>query len=340
MRFLALTIYVLCSQLYMVQICYGFGFLAPVGVALSSIVLGTICHFRECCSEYAIHADFDALEDSLNKHIYGQHLVKDIVINALKSHWDSTHHPQKALTLSFHGWPGSGKNYVTRFIVENLYKLGSKSSFVHHFIGRIHFPLEDHVAKYQNDLQEWIKGNVTKCPRQLFIFDEVDKMPPKVLNILKPIIDYRDNVDGIDFRDSVFIFLSNTGAELINEHFLDFWNNKGMKREELKLSDFEKLITKGAFNEEGGFHHSDTIKSNLIDHYVPFLPMERRHIKMCIIDEFKQRNVTSPKEEHISEAMEFIEWGPSKERVFSTTGCKRISQKVGTIVAKYNLRRL
>jgi ATP-dependent Clp protease ATP-binding subunit ClpA len=76
-------------------------------------------------------------------------------------------------------------------------------------------------------------------------------MPPKVLNILKPIIDYRDNVDGIDFRDSVFIFLSNTGAELINEHFLDFWNNKGMKREELKLSDFEKLITKGAFNEEG-----------------------------------------------------------------------------------------
>jgi hypothetical protein len=41
-----------------------------------------------------------------------------------------------------------------------------------------------------------------------------------------------------------------------------------------------------------------------------------------------------------SEAMEFIEWGPSKERVFSTTGCKRISQKVGTIVAKYNLRRL
>lgn len=90
-----------------------------------------------------------ALEDSLNKHIYGQHLVKDIVINALKSHWDSTHHPQKALTLSFHGWPGSGKNYVTRFIVENLYKLGSKSSFVHHFIGRIHFPLEDHVAKYQ-----------------------------------------------------------------------------------------------------------------------------------------------------------------------------------------------
>jgi hypothetical protein len=68
--------------------------------------------------------------------------------------------------------------------------------------------------------------------------------------------------------------------------------------------------------------------------------MERRHIKMCIIDEFKQRNVTSPKEEHISEAMEFIEWGPSKERVFSTTGCKRISQKVGTIVAKYNLRRL
>ncbi|RZC39350.1 Torsin and/or AAA 5 domain containing protein [Asbolus verrucosus] len=327
----------LILQLSLSPVCLGFGFLAPVAVGVSSVVLGTICHFKECCSERGIPANFSGLEDALEKRLYGQHLVQDIVVNALRSHWDGAHKPQKALTLSFHGWPGSGKNYVTRFIVENMYAAGIKSNFVNQFIGRIHFPLQENVAQYQEDLYKWIKGNVTKCSKQLFIFDEVDKMPSQVLNVIKPMIDYREDVDGTDYRESVFIFLSNTGANLINEHFLDLWKKQGRKREDLKLKDFEMLISKGAFNEEGGFHHSDTIKSNLIDHYVPFLPMERRHIKLCIIDEFKERKVMNPQEEHINEAMEFIEWGPSAEKVFSTTGCKRISQKVGTIVSKYKL---
>lgn len=133
----------------------------------------------------------------------------------------------------------------------------------------------------------------------MFIFDEVDKMPPGVLNAIKPMIDYRDDVDGMDYRDSVFIFLSNTGAQLINEHYMNLWKTQGRKREDVTLHDFEKIITTGAFNEEGGFHQSDTIKSNLIDHYIPFLPMEKRHVKLCILDEFKQRNILDPHASHV-----------------------------------------
>lgn len=48
----------------------------------------------------------------------------------------------------------------------------------------------------------------------------------------------------------------------------------------------------------GGFHHSDTIKSNLIDHYIPFLPLERSHIRKCIMEEFNIRNVV-PEEKHV-----------------------------------------
>lgn len=76
-------------------------------------------------------------------------------------------------------------------------------------------------------------------------------MPSNVLNIIKPMIDYRDDVDGVDYRECIFIFLSNTGADLINEQFLEMWKNGGVKREDLKLKDFEGLITKGSFNEKG-----------------------------------------------------------------------------------------
>lgn len=69
-------------------------------------------------------------------------------MNAITAHWREKQ-PQKALTLSFHGWPGSGKNYVTKFITEAIYKEGAKSHYVHHFMGRIHFPLEDKVEEYK-----------------------------------------------------------------------------------------------------------------------------------------------------------------------------------------------
>ncbi|KAJ8920549.1 hypothetical protein NQ315_005418 [Exocentrus adspersus] len=293
------------------------------------------CWVAECCNDETIPGDINKLRRTLRERVYGQHFVSDIV-DALAAHWNlnSNYKPSKALTLSFHGWPGSGKNYVTKFIAESLYKYGTKSKYVHHFIGRVHFPLEKQADSYKENLYLWLKGNTTKCGKQLFIFDEVDKMPATVLNVIKPMIDYRDNVDGVDYTNAIFIFLSNTGAGLINQHYEEFWNY-GKKREELQLSDFETLITRGAFNEEGGFHHSDTIKSNLIDHYIPFLPMEQKHVIECIKDEFRQRNVFDPKSAHIKEVLQFIEWGPDSSKLFSKTGCKRISSKVGVMVAKY-----
>lgn len=91
---------------------------------------------------------FLGLRLSLKQRVYGQHLV-DIAVDAIAAHWSPYVRSHKALVLSFHGWPGSGKNYVTKFIAESLFKKGTKSKFVHHFIGRMHFPEEDRTRQYQ-----------------------------------------------------------------------------------------------------------------------------------------------------------------------------------------------
>lgn len=102
-------------------------------------------------------------------------------------------------------------------------------------------------------MYNWIKGNVTKCAKQLFIFDEVNKMPPNLLNVIKPMIDYNNDVERIDYRETIFIFLSNTGESLITEKMLQLWKD-GYRRKEVELKHFESLIIKGAFNEEGNLH--------------------------------------------------------------------------------------
>lgn len=72
------------------------------------------------------------------------------------------------------------------------------------------------------------------------------------MNAIKPVIDYRNVVDGADYTQSIFIFLSNTGASLINQQYQDYWK-AGKRRDDLQLKDFENLVMEGAFNEKGNF---------------------------------------------------------------------------------------
>nr|CAD7464167.1 unnamed protein product [Timema tahoe] len=293
-------------------------------------------------------------------HVFGQHLVIDIVVKALRGHFYRGH-PSKALAMSFHGWPGGGKNYVSQFITNSLYAKGSRSRFVHFFAGKLHFPLQEQADIYrklkgrfssvfacpdqtepicrlfQLHLQDWIRGNVSQCYWSTFIFDEVDKMPRGVLDAVKPFIDHHDHIDGVEYRHAIFIFLSNTGGNTITKRHLELWQS-GKRREDFELRDFEDLIRKGAFNEAGGFHKSEAIESNLIDHYVPFLPLEEKHVRLCVIEEFKKRGVMNPQEELVDEIMKDVTFGPNKQRIFSNSGCKRLSHKVLTLIERLKYR--
>lgn len=63
------------------------------------------------------------------------------------------------------------------------------------------------ILFYQTQLQQWIKGNVSECATSMFIFDEMDKMHPGLIDGIKPYLDYYDKLDGVSYRKAIFIFL-------------------------------------------------------------------------------------------------------------------------------------
>ncbi len=96
----------------------------------------------------------------------------------------------------------------------------------------------------------------------------------------------------------------NTGGTGITRLTYDFYL-KGKERTDLTIKDFEPLISSGAFTEMGGLYKSGIIEKNLIDAFVPFLPLEKKHIELCIIDYLKQRhNKSNPTQDP---GIEFIE---------------------------------
>lgn len=86
----------------------------------------------------------------------------------------------------------------------------------------------------------------------------------------------------------------------------------------------------------GGLWHSSLIDRNLISAFVPFLPMERKHVKMCIEDDlrYKNREVT----EHIvNQVADVLPYYPPEAKLFAASGCKRVSQKVDLMLDKDEL---
>ena len=89
-----------------------------------------------------------AFKLELEERLFGQHLATEVLLKALTG-FRNNKNPKKALTLSLHGWAGTGKNFVSQIVAENLHRKGLKSNFVHLFVSTLHFPHEQHVKLYQ-----------------------------------------------------------------------------------------------------------------------------------------------------------------------------------------------
>nr|XP_044997070.1 torsin-1A isoform X2 [Jaculus jaculus] len=124
-----------------------------LSLALAGVLTGYIsyprlyCLFAECCGQRR-SLSREALQKDLDNKLFGQHLAKKVILNAV-SGFLSNPKPKKPLTLSLHGWTGTGKNFVSKIIAENIYEGGLNSDFVHLFVATLHFPHASNITLYK-----------------------------------------------------------------------------------------------------------------------------------------------------------------------------------------------
>ena len=69
------------------------------------------------------------------------------------------------------------------------------------------------------------------------------------------------------------------------------------------------------------------IDKNLVDVFVPFLPLEYRHVLECVGTEMKARGL-QPDEKVAAEVAKELIYFPKEDRVFSVKGCKTIQTRL------------
>ncbi|XP_061101775.1 torsin-1A-like isoform X1 [Conger conger] len=294
------------------------------GAYFGENVIKQIKRFINCSPNY----NPDGLASDLKSSLFGQHLASKVILKAVTGFMEDPN-PTKPLVLSLHGSSGTGKNHVAKIIAQNLFKDGAQSSQVHLLIATHHFPHPDHLETYKAQLQQWIRGNVSVCPHSMFIFDEMDKMNPLLFETIKCFMEHYAQVDRVSYRHAMFLFLSNKGGEIITQKAMDFWM-AGRKREEIELNSqgLETAINKHLFNSKnGGFWRSSLIDSNVVDFFIPFLPLEHKHVVMCALAEMAtlgHKPDTAIAEKVADDFLYF----PPENMIFSIKGCKSVRQRI------------
>ena len=113
--------------------------------------------------------------------------------------------------------------------------------------------------------------------------------------------------------------------------------NKGISRDETKYLHFEKLIDQGILQKEGGLNGTELVNRAFIDRTVPFLPLEREHIKRCVVEYLRDKRGypnpdKKPGQEFIEQVADEMTYLPEDTELFSRFGCRRVESIVNNLL--------
>jgi len=215
----------------------------------------------------------------LQSRVFGQRRAREVVIDALQQRL-SLHEADKALVLSFHGQTGTGKTHVANILSDFLYGQGTEREFVHWRDSTVNYVADVNNKEAVEDIREFVTTHTRMCSCSMFVFDEFDKMSAVLAAALRPYLEPHQDVEGINHRNNIFIFLNNFGANLTSN--IDNSNNNSNNNNNNKSTTQQPSYKESMLSHISSSNTSLRPVSDLIDYFVPFLPLHLAHVERCI----------------------------------------------------------
>lgn len=93
---------------------------------------------------------FLELHRDMEKQFFGQHIASKMILSSLRGNSARSSSNKKPLVMSFHGWTGSGKNFVTDLIANHMFPKEKIKKLRYHVIhGRADFPIKSKLQEYK-----------------------------------------------------------------------------------------------------------------------------------------------------------------------------------------------
>ena len=300
--------------------CSGKVWLTSSVLLFALVLLAYIVMMPYMC-QYTLGLDMSKVNQSLQSKVYGQPIAVDLVSGAIDKYLNG-YHDKPMLVMSLHGWTGVGKNHITNIISSHF-----RTKTVKRFIIPLHYPHRNEESQYTEKVVMDTVNSLKPCAVNMIVFDEIDKAGPTLIEGISKAI---QEVTGAVKEDMklIILLLSNTGGRDINTHVYEKLISGGT-REDIE-SDTLINILKNPEKYSNSWHVK-LHQLNLIDVFVPLLPLGEKEVKKCIARdmELKGLKVTEVRVEQVNENIQYF---PADMPLFSVTGCRAVPSKVDLVI--------
>nr|XP_054769764.1 uncharacterized protein LOC129277635 [Lytechinus pictus] len=289
-----------------------------------------------------IVAGGESLHSILQSQVFGQSIVVSHLPQLLSGIL-SKDVRDRTLVLMFHGQSGVGKTFVAELIGNKMFPEEAQSQCVYKFLPSF-LEVREHLVTaydYSIALEDFIdngKSNYRTCPVGLYIIEDIDYVSSSSLLEAVAL-----TLPGIRTRQAaqeqkmILFLMTNLQSEAVGDYLLSHLE-LGKNREDITLKELEPVMTKvpitqeyTAESENSEDHDVQRLEVHdklmaVVDHHIPFLPLERKHVIMCIQQTLTWKNVTL-NENDVQWIADKLVFYPENNPVFSMSGCKKVEEK-------------
>ncbi|HHB52717.1 MAG TPA: AAA family ATPase, partial [Saprospiraceae bacterium] len=224
------------------------------------------------------------LEDQIGERLIGQKEAVVAISDAVRRSRAGLQDPNRPIgSFIFMGPTGVGKTELAKTLAEVLFddekaitRIDMSEYQEKHAVSRLVGAPPGYVGYDEG-------GQLTEAVRQkpysIVLLDEIEKAHPDTFNILLQVLDdgrLTDNRGRVaDFRNTIIIMTSNTGAEIILENFEDLADAGPEKAQEIIEATKEEVFDKLQENMRPEF-------LNRIDEIIMFTPLSKDEIKQIM----------------------------------------------------------
>ena len=227
------------------------------------------------------------MKEQLHKRVIGQDESVEVVTRAIRRSRAGLKNPKRPIgSFIFLGPTGVGKTEVARSLAEYLFddsesmiRIDMSEYMEKYAVSRLVGAPPGYVG-YEEGGQ--LTEAVRRRPYCVVLLDEIEKAHPDVFNILLQVLDdgrLTDNKGRVaNFKNTIIIMTSNTGADIIQKNFKDL---NEFNHEEVVDRTRDEVM-------ERLKQHMRPEFLNRIDEIVMFQPLKRKEIRRIVDIQFKQ----------------------------------------------------
>ncbi|XP_018426914.1 PREDICTED: torsin-4A [Nanorana parkeri] len=285
-------------------------------ILLVGIICFQILNAIENLDDNVLKYELDGLEKTMHREVFGQKVAIDGIMDLLKDYL-ATHCHNKPLVISMNGPSGVGKSHMGRILAKH-FRAVMDNDFVMQYYVMHNCPKDSDIEACRNNLFDLISDMVTRAEIEekipVFIFDELELMPPPLLDTLQGYFYLNQNNE---YLNAIYILISNIGGNEVTKFILQNSSSDVVNlRQELQ----------------------SIIQSSLKQHHriwdiaeiVPLTLLEKSHIAHCFLDELLREGFY-PDNNNIESLTGQLKYYTTEDKQYSITGCKQVVAKVNLL---------